>query len=348
MLLLDQRGTGRSTPLTFQTLARFDSSQAQADYLKHFRADSIVRDAELLRRKLLGEAGRWTLLGQSYGGFCIATYLSLAPNGVDAAMITGGLPPIGVPVDDVYRHTYRRVIEQNRRYYQRYPEDAARVREILDYLAAREVTLPGGGRLTPRRFQQLGLALGSDNGYEKIHYLLEEAFVDGRNGRELSYALLRGVEQAQHYETNPLFALLHEAIYMEGAASNWSAERVREEFPEFAHDADPPHFTGEMIYSWQFDDYVDLRPLKGAAEILAATDDWPPLYNPALLARNQVPVVATIYYDDMYVDAILAEQSAGLIQGTRFWLTNELVHSALRVEGEKVFGRLRGMLRGEL
>ena len=56
MLLLDQRGTGRSTPLTFQTLATLGSPQAQADYLKHFRADSIVRDAELIRRELLGEA----------------------------------------------------------------------------------------------------------------------------------------------------------------------------------------------------------------------------------------------------------------------------------------------------
>src|SRR5438309_711200 len=33
VLLLDQRGTGLSTPVTFQTLARFDSPQATADYL---------------------------------------------------------------------------------------------------------------------------------------------------------------------------------------------------------------------------------------------------------------------------------------------------------------------------
>ena len=33
VLLLDQRGTGRSSPVTHQTLARLDSPQAQADYL---------------------------------------------------------------------------------------------------------------------------------------------------------------------------------------------------------------------------------------------------------------------------------------------------------------------------
>ena len=53
-----------------QTLARLGSAQAQADYLKHFRADSIVRDAEVIRRELTG-GEPWALLGQSYGGFCV-------------------------------------------------------------------------------------------------------------------------------------------------------------------------------------------------------------------------------------------------------------------------------------
>ncbi|HEY6175673.1 MAG TPA: alpha/beta fold hydrolase, partial [Kofleriaceae bacterium] len=85
VLLLDQRGTGRSAPVTFQTLARFSTPQGQADYLKHFRADAIVQDAEWIRRELLGQDGRWTALGQSYGGFCITHYLSAAPDGLAAA-----------------------------------------------------------------------------------------------------------------------------------------------------------------------------------------------------------------------------------------------------------------------
>ena len=56
VLLLDQRGTGRSTPATRQTLARLGSARAQADYLTRFRADSIVLDAELIRRELTGGA----------------------------------------------------------------------------------------------------------------------------------------------------------------------------------------------------------------------------------------------------------------------------------------------------
>src|SRR3954470_2950034 len=46
VLMLDQRGTGRSTPVG--TLPDMTPEQ-QADYLRHFRADGIVRDAEAIR-----------------------------------------------------------------------------------------------------------------------------------------------------------------------------------------------------------------------------------------------------------------------------------------------------------
>lgn len=88
VLLLDQRGTGRSTPLTHQTLTRFSSARAQADYLKHFRADAIVHDAEHIRRQVLGTDSPWSVLGQSFGGFCLTHYLSVAPNSLREALFT--------------------------------------------------------------------------------------------------------------------------------------------------------------------------------------------------------------------------------------------------------------------
>ena len=125
VLLLDQRGTGRSSPIGYQSLARFPSPQEQADYLKLFRADNIVRDAEWIRREL--KIDRWSVLGQSFGGFCVTTYLSLAPEGLREAFITGGLPPIHHHTDDVYRATYPRVREKNHLYFERYPDDVQRV-----------------------------------------------------------------------------------------------------------------------------------------------------------------------------------------------------------------------------
>ena len=54
-------------------------------YLTASRADSIVADAELVRETLLissdAQNSRWSLLGQSFGGFCAVQYLSAAPQG---------------------------------------------------------------------------------------------------------------------------------------------------------------------------------------------------------------------------------------------------------------------------
>lgn len=80
VLLLDQRGTGLSTPANRQTLPLRGGPREQADYLAHFRSDNIVRDCELIRPQLTGGAP-WTVLGQSFGGFCAVHYLSAAPEG---------------------------------------------------------------------------------------------------------------------------------------------------------------------------------------------------------------------------------------------------------------------------
>src|SRR5690242_13278154 len=141
VLMLDQRGTGRSTPVG--TLPGM-TPERQAAYLTHFRADSIVRDCERLREA--PGSPPWSVLGQSFGGFCATTYLSLAPDGLREAFITGGLPPIGRPVDDIYSATYERMLERNRLYYERYPEDRLRVRRLMDRLATDDVRLPGGDR----------------------------------------------------------------------------------------------------------------------------------------------------------------------------------------------------------
>jgi pimeloyl-ACP methyl ester carboxylesterase len=349
VFLLDQRGTGRSTPVNYQTMARLATAQAQADYLKHFRADSIVRDAEWIRHRLVGEDSPWSALGQSYGGFCLAHYLSAAPEGLREVIFTGGLPPLDHSPDQAYRATYQRVLAKNRRYYERYPGDVEIVREIATHLETRTVELPGGGRLSPRRFQQLGIAFGASDGFEQVHYLLETAFVQTAAGPALSYTFLRGFENAFSFETNPIYAILHEAIYCQKTASRWAAERLRAEYPEFEFAPDGPvYFTGEMIYPWMFDEYERLRPLKEAAEILAAYDGWPRLYDAAVLQENSVPCVAAVYYDDMYVERALSEKMAQAIAGIRLWVTNEYEHNALRADGEKVLDRLLKMLRGEL
>src|SRR4051812_36237430 len=151
VLFLDDRGTGLSTPV--DSLQGMEPAE-QAAYLAHFRADNIVLDAERIRAEL--GSPPWSVLGASFGGFCILTYLSLAPEGLRQAFVSGGLPAVRTSIDEVYGHTYRRIIERNRRYYARYPGDRDRVREIVSRLENEMVSLPDGGRLSSRRFRQLG------------------------------------------------------------------------------------------------------------------------------------------------------------------------------------------------
>ncbi len=328
VLLLDQRGTGRSTPVG--DLPGL-SSEAQAEYLTHFRADSIVRDAELIRRELGVE--RWSVLGQSFGGFCVVTYLSQAPEGLAEAFLTGGLPPLERHPDEVYRATYERARAKNRAFYDRYPEDRERVLAVLERIEREEVRLPAGDRLTVRRFRQLGQLLGMSDGFERLHYLLELPFG--------SPAFLHDVEAAYPFARNPLYAVIHESSYAPGVATDWSAERV---FPDDFRD-DPTLFTGEHVYPWMLQEYGALRPLAGAAEILAE-HKWPPLYDVERLQENDVPAAAAIYTEDMYVERAFSEETAAAIRGLRPWLTNEHEHDGLRADGARVLGRLLDLVQG--
>jgi len=346
VLLLDQRGTGRSTPASRHTLARLVTPQAQAGYLAHFRADSIVRDAELIRRELAGDEP-WSVLGQSFGGFCTVSYLSLAPDGVREAFITGGLPGLAATADDVYRLTYPIVAERNQRHYARYPRDADRARDIARYLASHEVVMPDGGRLTVPAFQCLGRQLGASTGSDTLHYLLEDAFAGG----VLTDSFLAQVAAELSFAPAPLYALLHEACYAQRSATRWAADRIQAEFPEFdpaaAVDGDIPLlFTGEMIYPWMFGTDPVLRPLRDAAEELAAREDWPPLYDPGRLAANAVPAAAAVYFEDMYVPAELSLPTARAIRGLRPWVTNEYQHDGLRVSNGAVLSRVAALARG--
>lgn len=347
VLLLDQRGTGRSTPATRQTLARLPDAAAQADYLTHFRADSIVADAELIRPQVTGGAP-WSVLGQSFGGFCAVRYLSAAPGGLAEVFITGGLPGLSAAADEVYRATYATVARKNAAHYERYPGDADRARAVAEHLAGQPATLPGGGTLTLERFQALGHVLGAAAGSHRLHYLLEDPFA----GAELSDDFLYQAEESLRYGSAPLYAVLHEACYAQGAATAWAAQRVRAEFPAFDARAAlaagaPVLFTGEMVYPWVLEHDPALRPLAGAAQLLAGKSDWPALYDPAALAANDVPVAAAVYFDDMYVPRELSLATAAAIRGARAWVTSEYEHDGLRVSNGAVLDRLIGLARGD-
>ncbi|MEA2676304.1 MAG: hypothetical protein QOJ81_445 [Chloroflexota bacterium] len=329
VLLLDQRGVGRSTPVGAHIPGA--TPREQAEYLTHFRADSIVRDAEAIRQELIGDE-RWSVLGQSFGGFTSMTYLSIAPHGLREAFITGGLSPIGRSADEVYAVTWGRVVGKNRGYFERYPDDRRRARDIFNRLENEDVRLPGGDRLTANRFRMNGMNLGRSDGWELLHHLLELPFGSAA-------FLWDAAIGATNFQRNPIYATLHESSYADGVATRWSAARTR----PAEIDAEG-YFSGEHIYPQMWQDYGGLRDHAAAAQILAE-HEWPRLYDADVLRENEVPVAASVYTNDLYVDRDFAMETAATIRGAKVWETAEMEHNALRADGERVLSTLFGLLR---
>ena len=148
-------------------------------------------------------------------------------------------------------------------------------------------------------------------------------------------------EQSQSFDSNVIYALLHEPLYCQGQASNWSADRLLEQHPEFSLQQEGPvYFTGEMIYPFMFKCYPELIKLSKVAHALAEDADWPQLYDLQQLAKNEVPVYAAVYHDDMYVDFDLSMETASKIKGTKTFVTNAMYHDAI---GSKMDDVIKGV-----
>jgi pimeloyl-ACP methyl ester carboxylesterase len=314
VVMLDQRGTGRSTPVSSGALA----GAITAEYLTHFRADEIVNDCELVREAL--GADRWTVLGQSFGGFTTLHYLSTHPGSLDGAIITGGLSAVRRPVDDIYSRTWQMMIDASEAYYRWFPDDRDRVRELSARCAAGEISLPNGDVVSAERFRTIGHRLGASGGAEAIHFLLELDHRSPAFSHDLA-ALLPFVGR------NPIYSVLHESSYADGVATRWSAartmpDRVREDVTVLA---------GEHLHRTLFHEDTELAPFANAADLLAE-HEWNQLYFPERLADADVPVAASVYARDVYVPLDLSLETAALLPDCRTWITSEYEHNGLRAD----------------
>jgi pimeloyl-ACP methyl ester carboxylesterase len=347
VLMYDTRGNGLSSPVDYQTLALEGDAQAQADYLTHFRQDNIVRDAELIRAEMSPDTP-WSTIGQSYGGWCTMTYLSLHPEGLKECFVFGGVPGLARTAREIYEGTFPFVEERNRQYFEKFPMDKARLIKLAKHLEENDVRFPNGDRITPRMVQTLGMKFGFAHTAEEVHFLLEEAFVKAGDQEMVGQAFKVGLQSTIRFDTNPIFAILHEAIYAQGAASGWACDAVQKE--QYAHfdNFEDFQFYGEMIFPWMFDEISELKGMKEAAEILAAKEDWPPLYDPEVLSRNTVPVACAVYANDMFVNAKFSRETVESVPNMVAWYTSEFEHCGLRLGGERIFSRLIDLGRGEV
>ncbi|KAJ4268379.1 hypothetical protein NW762_002442 [Fusarium torreyae] len=358
LLLLDHRGVGLSTPVGAEMLNLVSGEvEGRSRYLGLMRQDNTVRDCEAVRKCLTASwpASKqpWSIFGQSYGGFISLSYLSMHPEGLREVFLTGGLAPVGKKPDQVYETTFRRVTERNEQYYAKFPEDVDNVRQIASFIESRggSVPLPSGGVLTTPRLLTIGIAFGGHGGFDQVHSSILTLKASLDQFGFLNRASLVPLEGWNPFDTNIIYAILHEAIYCDGpgSASRWSANRVGKTLEPFswlnsdfstASTSSPLYFSGEMIFPFHFDTYPELQLLRHEAEQLANRDDWPALYDQENLRKNKVPVYAASYVEDMYVDYDFARDTAKLVKGTKTFETNVMYHSALRAKSDEVLQQL--------
>lgn len=359
VLYLDHRGTGYSTPVSTKMLNQLEGGEdAQVDYLRLMRQDNTVRDCESVRKALTkgmsDNQSKWSIFGQSYGGFVSLSYLSLHPQGLREVFLTGGLAPVGKSAEQVYESLYPRVMKRNAAYYKKFPEDIKNVRQVASYIEEQggSVDLPAGGSLTVPRLMTIGIDFGGAGGFDSVHTIIMNLKMSLDQFGFLSRASLAPMETFTAFDTNIIYAILHEAIYCNGPndVSNWASDRVARELNLFSwlssngsvpsNSSEPLLFAGENIFPFFFDTYPELIPLKSVANKLAAVDDWTYIYDQEQLAKNEVPVYAAVYIDDLYVDYEYSKDTARLVKGTKTWETNAYYHSGLRTNTEEVLGAL--------
>lgn len=314
VVMLDQRGTGLSSPVGDGDLAR--GPAAVAEHLTHLRADAIVRDCEAVREHLGAE--RWSVLGQSFGGFTTLAYLSTDSASLDDVFITGGLSTVTRSADEVYALCYDKMRTASERYYRRFPEHRDVMRRLVDLAEAGGIVLPDGEVVSPSRLRSVGSALGTNDGWQTLWSLLER----DPSSNAFRYDLMHAMPFDGR---NPLYFAFHESSYASGQATDWSAERT--EPADFRDDV--TLFTGEHIRREWTESVPAFQPWRDVALELAEFA-WPEIYDAEAIAASGATGAAAVYVNDVYVPLEFSLETARLLPGVQTWVTSEHEHNGLR------------------
>lgn len=329
VVLIDQRGTGRSSRVDSSLIRRRgQNARETADFLKNFLADSIIRDCEFLRTTVFNSA-QWVTLGQSYGGFLTMAYVSLFPASIAASFVTGGIPHIPMNAREVYEHTVPRMMAKTKEYYGLYTDDEAVVGRIADFLSSEKVLLPNGDPASVRRLQMLGGDFGMKPSFERMHWTVDTAF----NGEYLSDGFLMELFSSTISYGSELYWVLQEFIYAnkEIEPINWAANDVLRSTKQFDESSRPLMLIGEAALPEIFDEDSALRAFRPAMDELMSDTQWGTVYDEDQLARNDIPIHAAVYFDDMYVDSGLQLDTLSRVGNSHAWVTNEFEHDGARM-----------------
>lgn len=330
VVMLDQRGTGKSTPIGDEQLSM--GADWLVDRLQYMRADSIVEDAEAMRKHL--GAKKWTTLGQSFGGFTTLAYLTKHPESLEQCFFTGGLSAVGHHPDDVYSLCYQKMKANSLAYYHRFPEHRQKVRELVDLAADSKIELPTGEILSPSRLRSLGHLLGSTDGWQDLYDILER---DPKTNA-FKYAVANALPFGG---ANPLYFVIHESSYSDGFVTDWSAERTYpDEFRE-----DVTLLTGEHVFREWNETVPAFEPWAKVVERVAQIE-WPSIYDAEMIRQSGASGAAAVYFNDVYVPVEFSVETGNLLPNVAKWITSEYEHNGLRCSDGRVLRHLFDLASG--
>lgn len=350
VLYLDYRGCGASSPVRSTTLKQrglADDPQKMAQYITHFGQDNIVRDLEAIRLCLSSviparghgdmrkDPIKWTILGQSYGGYISLTYLSMHPEGLQEVFITGGLPPCGMDIQDYFRVEYVDIVAQNKAFYTSYPDADVLVRHLLRLITEigpKNIPMSGRGYMSGQKLLTLGRQFGSKVGFSEVYNLLRKIQHDLDTMRTLAETTVDEFESILHVDERPLYPILLEQTWCSGGSTRWAAESVARQLPGFQYlradengvypdpsltpDDQPIYFTANTYCRFHFDTHEELIDLKATVDLLSE-HPWKCPYDFDKLRRNplDVPIFAISFVQDMHLDLGVAGETAKKVGG---------------------------------
>ena len=301
------------------------SHEHAIEYLCNFRSDSIAKDAEHIRLKLFSDQ-EFNIFGQSFGGWCIYSYLSQFPNSASSAIITGGFPPMFQDAHEVYTDLLPQISVATEKFYKRFPETFKQLTSLFEALDGKVLSL----------LSLSGVLIGHESQEYSLCSIIEDLYFDIENIGRPTKKTINRLKDPMGLINNPLYLFLHESIYCNDSASNWAGERVFVEEHRRPTSKDPSNFFLSETIARKYFELEELSPFLPLMDSIMAFDGWSKQFNEEQLKQSSTRVTGVIYSNDAYVSKKFSEKSAALIRDCEV-VYSDLDHHAMRDYPEIIF-----------
>ena len=216
ILMLDQRGTGLSSPIDRNTLPlRGQRTRTRPTTWRTSAPTPSSPTRKPSARRWAPAPGPST--ARATAASAPSRYLSFAPEGAPRGAHHRRPGAAGGPADRVYRATFQRVAARNAEYFALVSGGpCARSPGSPGTCATRRSSCPTAAGSPWNASRWWARSWAATPAWTRLHHLLEDAFVGTPDGDRLSDAFLEQVRGLVSRAANPLYALMHESIYGQG------------------------------------------------------------------------------------------------------------------------------------